>query len=295
MPESEVNREYFLDQAERKIEQGQLTWDKTAPDQMLAHLSRTKPYYNRNLPRICSFFVKGECNRGKECPYRHDENPATEETHSAKQNIRDRYYGVDDPVANKILGHAKKFRLDPPQDASITTLYLGGVKSDITKQDLTDQFYPFGEIKGITLVPKLESAFVTYTTREAAEKAAEALYRRLTVKNHTLQLSWGHSSSPSQAQIAPRAYAPIPPQGFLPPPPGLGFAVPPPPGWAVPPGAPGYAVPFFPPPMSYYPSMDPTAMGSKGDKALDEQQQQQQQSHSQSQQEPSAESGASSS
>ena len=35
-------------------------------------MQRTTPYYKRNLPQICSFFVKGECKRGAECPYRHE-------------------------------------------------------------------------------------------------------------------------------------------------------------------------------------------------------------------------------
>ena len=33
-------------------------------------LARTTPYYKRNRPHICSFWVKGECTRGEECPYR---------------------------------------------------------------------------------------------------------------------------------------------------------------------------------------------------------------------------------
>ena len=37
---------------------------------MLLKLARTAPYYKRNRPHICSFWVKGECNRGEECPYR---------------------------------------------------------------------------------------------------------------------------------------------------------------------------------------------------------------------------------
>jgi pre-mRNA-splicing factor RBM22/SLT11 len=36
----------------------------------LARLQRKGPYYQRNLPHICSFWVKGECKRGEECPYR---------------------------------------------------------------------------------------------------------------------------------------------------------------------------------------------------------------------------------
>ena len=37
---------------------------------MLLKLARTTPYYKRNRPHICSFWVKGECRRGEECPYR---------------------------------------------------------------------------------------------------------------------------------------------------------------------------------------------------------------------------------
>ena len=33
-------------------------------------LARTDPYYKRNRPHLCSFWVKGECKRGAECPYR---------------------------------------------------------------------------------------------------------------------------------------------------------------------------------------------------------------------------------
>ena len=35
---------------------------------MLERLKRHQPYYKRNMARICSFFVKGECNRGADCP-----------------------------------------------------------------------------------------------------------------------------------------------------------------------------------------------------------------------------------
>ena len=37
---------------------------------LLQKMARTTPYYRRNLPHICSFFAKGECKRGDECPYR---------------------------------------------------------------------------------------------------------------------------------------------------------------------------------------------------------------------------------
>ena len=42
-----------------------------APSDLLMKLARTTPYYKRNRPHICSFWVKGECKRGEECPYRY--------------------------------------------------------------------------------------------------------------------------------------------------------------------------------------------------------------------------------
>ena len=57
-------------------------------------------HLQRNKAQICSFFVRGECKRGAECPYRHEmptSGPLSE------QNIKDRYFGVNDPVANKVF------------------------------------------------------------------------------------------------------------------------------------------------------------------------------------------------
>lgn len=42
-------------------------------------------FLQRNQARICTFFVKGQCNRGAECPYRH-EMPVQNEL--SEQNIK---------------------------------------------------------------------------------------------------------------------------------------------------------------------------------------------------------------
>jgi pre-mRNA-splicing factor RBM22/SLT11 len=57
--------------------------------ELLAKLARNTPYYKRNRPHICSFWVKGECKRGEECPYRH-EKPTDPDDPLADQNIKDR-------------------------------------------------------------------------------------------------------------------------------------------------------------------------------------------------------------
>lgn len=73
------------------------------------------PCLQRNQARVCSFFLKGECNRGAECPYRH-EMPTTDKD-LANQNYKDRYYGHNDPVANKMMKRAEGMtKLTPPED-----------------------------------------------------------------------------------------------------------------------------------------------------------------------------------
>uniref|UniRef100_A0A1I8H4X9 C3H1-type domain-containing protein n=1 Tax=Macrostomum lignano TaxID=282301 RepID=A0A1I8H4X9_9PLAT len=93
LPKSDVGREYYMQQVERVLAD-----DPT----MLHRLARTTPYYKRNRPHICSFYVKGECRRGEECPYRH-ERPTDPDDPLSEQNIRDRYHGTNDPVANKLM------------------------------------------------------------------------------------------------------------------------------------------------------------------------------------------------
>lgn len=73
--------------------------------QALQKLARRAPYHKRNLPHICSFWVKGECRRGDECPYRH-EMPSDPDNPLSKQNIKDRYHGTRDPVAKRLLAKA---------------------------------------------------------------------------------------------------------------------------------------------------------------------------------------------
>lgn len=128
IPRSDVNREYYAQILEKK-------YDEKNPDnaieaeaarlalpgpssegagkelasgaKVVAKLARRAPYYKRNLPHICSFWVKGECKRGDECPYRH-EKPSDPDNPLSKQNIKDRYHGTNDPVAKNIISRASE-------------------------------------------------------------------------------------------------------------------------------------------------------------------------------------------
>jgi hypothetical protein len=65
--------------------------------------------------------------------------------------------------------------------------------AQVSEKDLSDQFYAYGEIKTIQVVPASNCAFVTYTTREAAEKAADKLHKSLVVRGMKLRLMWGRA------------------------------------------------------------------------------------------------------
>ena len=77
-----------LDAKMRAGEDFESSYGRMRPNEVLQKLRRTTPYYKRNRARICSFFVRGECTRGGECPFRH-EMPETGEL--ANQNLKDRY------------------------------------------------------------------------------------------------------------------------------------------------------------------------------------------------------------
>lgn len=123
VPTSAVNREFFARQQEAIYASGGADAAAVVSDQ-LCRLARSDPYYRRNLPKICSFFLKGECTRGAECPYRHEQPPHEKDSKLASQNMKDRYYGVNDPVADKMMARAaERPKLTPPADVGICTLY----------------------------------------------------------------------------------------------------------------------------------------------------------------------------
>jgi len=198
MPQSAVNREYFLQNQDAELAKrddngpgGALGKMNSMKHELLTKLARTTPYYKRNRPHICSFWVKGECKRGEECPYRHDK-PTDPDDPLADQNIKDRYYGVNDPVALKLLDRAKNMpSIEPPEDKSITTLFVGGLDEGVTEQDVKNAFYSYGEIRSLHHVPKQGVAFVQFTKRTDAETAVDKSFNKLTIRGCKVALRWG--------------------------------------------------------------------------------------------------------
>lgn len=199
MPKSDVGRGYMIEQLEREQDMlgsvGQTSvvdMSTVQKGSMLDRLAKRAPYYKRNLAHRCSFFARGECNRGVLCPFLHEMPPDASDG-MGQQNFKDRYYGNNDPVAKKMLRRATSSPslLNPPDDKSITTLWVGGLDGETTEDDLRSRFYPFGELQSIRVVSAKGCAFVTFQSRVAAEEAAKKLHEKLQIRGQFVKMSWG--------------------------------------------------------------------------------------------------------
>lgn len=190
MPQSNANRAWFTAQQQRALANGEADTNNT---NVLAHaklqdMARMEPCYERNLPKLCSFFAKGECDRGSNCPFRH-EMPRDRNDPMSKQNTKDRFYGTNDPVANKIIGRKRRQEQEQKSkveeegyDMARATIYIRfqgeAPYPQISEMDIRDAFYSFGEIVAVRSQAEKGQAFVEYTQTEAANLAIVSMNRK---------------------------------------------------------------------------------------------------------------------
>jgi pre-mRNA-splicing factor RBM22/SLT11 len=149
-----------------------------------------------------------------------------------QQNIKDRYYGNNDPVARKMLSsHAAEQGLKPPDDTTIVrppsqilpkfvvligrmhqqaSLFLTGLPATATQETLRTQVaqsipsIPPAALKSIVHVEKTRCAFVNFKDRATAERAAEAWAMGLTVDGVKVNVRWGRGkATAAKASPAP--------------------------------------------------------------------------------------------
>ncbi|SCZ95837.1 BZ3500_MvSof-1268-A1-R1_Chr8-1g09830 [Microbotryum saponariae] len=197
-PTSAINREYHAQNLESAMEGGAaggaINFGKadSAGKELLKRLARKDPEYKRNRPHICSFYAKGACNRGDECPYRHELPVENELSH---QNIKDRYHGTNDPVARKIMArNAVDAGLAPPADESITSLFLTQLPPTATEEHIRAYYAGEGAaLKSVVLVPASKVAFVNFKDRKGAEAAAAKSSMKVVIDGKEVKVSWGRA------------------------------------------------------------------------------------------------------
>ena len=238
VPQSGANRSWYTAQQERALATGQnmVSEANALATAKLKEMANMKPRYERNMAKLCSFFAKGECNRGTNCPFRH-EMPKDRNDPMSNQRTKDRFYGSSDPVANKILGRQRK-REDQASkadengfDKARATLYLRfqgeAPYPKLTEPDIRDQFYSFGEIISVRIQAEKGQAFVEYTEPDATELAIASMNRQSLLERQLIvkwarspkrgdadSLKYGESNRGANTQPITAVKSMAPPGGF---------------------------------------------------------------------------------
>ncbi|CAH9100389.1 unnamed protein product [Cuscuta europaea] len=82
-------------------------------------------------------------------------------------------------------------------DLSNTTIFVGGIDSDVTDEDLHRSFCQFGNILSVKIPVGKRCGFVQFENRSSAEDAIQKLNGSLIGKN-TVRLSWGRTPANKQ-------------------------------------------------------------------------------------------------
>jgi pre-mRNA-splicing factor RBM22/SLT11 len=165
MPKDSTNRDFWANTVNGEIDKIELPYKDVQVQQALGEMAKKfGPSARRNLPKVCTFYVRGLCTRGVLCPYRH-EKISDEDLESMKkgvnvdERIRERFHGINDPIAKKILDRVKETNLPKePEDPNITTLFLGNVDwatdPASTEAIIRQELGSFGKIKAVKIAAK---------------------------------------------------------------------------------------------------------------------------------------------
>ena len=235
IPKEQANLDFFISKATENFENLNLPYYKPDAYKISPELSAIKniienkdknnndknKIIKRNQRYICSFFLRGECNRGNLCPYRHeiiedndidfDENEIDkingeelseeinennnhkEKKQNVLENIKARYMGINDPVARRIIkNYSDKSPPEPPKDQSIKTIVINEVLDEsIKEKDIINIFAKYGELKQVKLmISKGNCIYVTFGSRKNCEKCINDLFNKCFIKDEKYRLTW---------------------------------------------------------------------------------------------------------
>lgn len=88
--------------------------------------------------------------------------------------------------------------LEPPKDETITSLFIFGIDESLPEYKITDYFEKFGKIKSFNCQHKARSGYITFQSRDVAEKAAGSITAPqpktpglLVIENIPMRVTWG--------------------------------------------------------------------------------------------------------
>ncbi|KAG8364272.1 hypothetical protein BUALT_Bualt19G0111000 [Buddleja alternifolia] len=85
-------------------------------------------------------------------------------------------------------------------DSSNTTIFVGGLDSDVTDEELRESFAPFGEVVSVKIPAGKGCGFVQFANRSNAEDAIQRLSGAV-IGKQTVRLSWGRNMGNRQSRM----------------------------------------------------------------------------------------------
>lgn len=205
-PQSAVNREFYAQEHEKEIEEGRGAveeYEKTDEKarELLRRLANSQPYFKKQR-RIENTDREGDSAGGSSMalakggagPIRaRDTRGGGSSDGISRGSGRGGRGGARGgrpfPSAANVLPGPQDIL--PPQDRSITSLFVTGIEDDLPEYKIREFFTPFGKLRSLVCSHMSRCAFVNFATREGAEAAAEALQGKAVIAGCPLRIQWG--------------------------------------------------------------------------------------------------------
>eukprot|EP00762_Andalucia_godoyi_P002069 ANDGO_02638.mRNA.1 Zinc finger CCCH domain-containing protein 4 len=203
VPTSTTNRQLLLSSAAPfSSDSGKAT----GKEAILRSLTKDQPYFARNKPFVCGYWLKGKCTRGEYCPFRHDQDATAASSSTSpssssvrnqdrEQNIASRYFGTsgDMDAARRYQKILERGLIPtPPEDPTITSLCISNAAStDLQSEELwRGKFAEFGQVANVKIIPNKQLVFVQFADRESAENAAAHVCGVVDVLGKPVRIGW---------------------------------------------------------------------------------------------------------
>ncbi|KAL3827390.1 hypothetical protein ACHAXA_003124 [Cyclostephanos tholiformis] len=166
-----------------------------------------KPRYERNLPKLCSFSAKGECDRGSLCPVRH-EAPRDRNDPLSKQNTKDRSYGHE-RSGGECHDEEAEGEGREGDERAVATLYArfadegGGRRRRRRRRPEV----AYGEISSVRMHAD-RGTFVEYTTARAAQHAITGT-NRTNICGRRIIVNWAREPKRGAVGAGPQPFTSV--------------------------------------------------------------------------------------
>lgn len=217
-PQSGINREFYAQEHEREIEEGRggvEEYEKTDEKarELLRRLANSEPYYKKQR-RI----GPPENGPGSQGGGGGDGQRSTSTGPVRTQAARGRGGSGARGVMRGGRGGVRGGRsfpstaqlppgpqdVIPPEDTTITSLFLTGVEDDLPEHEVRAFFSNFGPLRSVVCSHRSHCAFINFQNRSSAEAAAESCQGKAVIAGCPLRVQWGRPRPLDNMERQPR-------------------------------------------------------------------------------------------